>query len=153
LIAFRQAYQGKLFLEVFILPGCNDGLEHLNILRGVIADIRPDKVQLNTLDRPGVVEGLTAASEDGLLRVMDILNLDNVEIISKVQSRKQVQSYRKNAEDTILETIARRPCTLDDLATILNLHVNEINKYLDVLEKEGKIESTVQARGRFYKTR
>lgn len=61
-----------------------------------------------------------------------------------------IQSFRSDIESTILETIARRPCTLDDLAKILGLHVNEINKYLDVLEADAKIESVQQERGFFY---
>jgi hypothetical protein len=33
---------------------------------------------------------------------------------------------------------------------MLGLHINEINKYLDVLEAEDKIESLRQDRGVFY---
>jgi len=33
---------------------------------------------------------------------------------------------------------------------ILGLHINEINKYLDVLEAEDKIEPVRQERGVFY---
>jgi len=49
-----------------------------------------------------------------------------------------------------LGTIARRPCTLDDLADILGMHVNEVNKYLDVLENENKIIRMMEKRGIFY---
>jgi hypothetical protein len=36
------------------------------------------------------------------------------------------------------------------LIRVLGLHGNEINKYLDVLEAEGRIESIRQERGFFY---
>jgi predicted ArsR family transcriptional regulator len=39
---------------------------------------------------------------------------------------------------------------LEDLIEILGLHTNEINKYLDVLEAEEKIESVQMERGVFY---
>jgi wyosine [tRNA(Phe)-imidazoG37] synthetase (radical SAM superfamily) len=151
LVDFRKKYKGKIFLEVFILPGYNDENGHLEKMRDVINKIQPDKIQLNTLDRPGLVKEIFAATEDDLIKIKKIINLKNIEIISKVKNRKEVRSYRKNAEAAILETIARRPCTIDDLATILGLHVNEINKYLDVLGQENKIESVQQERGRFYK--
>ncbi|MEA3460462.1 MAG: radical SAM protein, partial [Bacteroidota bacterium] len=61
-----------------------------------------------------------------------------------------VKSYRSDLESVILETIARRPCTLSDLVQILGIHVNEINKYQGVLEEAGKIETSVQERGTFY---
>ena len=53
-------------------------------------------------------------------------------------------------ETAILETIYRRPCTLDDLVKILGSHINEVNKYLDVLESEDKIKIVRQKRGVFY---
>jgi DNA-binding IclR family transcriptional regulator len=53
-------------------------------------------------------------------------------------------------ESAILETIARRPCTLDDLHRLLGIHVNEINKYLGTLETEGKITTQSLERGVFY---
>ena len=76
--------------------------------------------------------------------------MDRAEIISAAAERKNIQSYRKDAETAILETIARRPCTLEDLSKILGIHVNEINKYLDVLEEENKIETVQLKRGIFY---
>jgi hypothetical protein len=50
-----------------------------------------------------------------------------------------------------METISRRPCTLEDLENMLGLHINEINKYLDILDSEGKIQTYRQDRGIFYK--
>ena len=148
---FRKVYEGKIYLEIFILPGYNDGEEHLKKLKKTLEKINPDKIQLNTLDRPGIVDGIRAATEKEMQTIMDTINTGNIEIISKVQERKKVVSYRKDAESAILGTIQRRPCTLDDLSKILGLHINEINKYLDVLEKENKIESAKQERGYFYK--
>lgn len=47
--------------------------------------------------------------------------------------RKDIKSYRQDIESAIVETIIRKPCTLDDLKMILGTHKNEINKYLGVL--------------------
>jgi predicted transcriptional regulator len=57
---------------------------------------------------------------------------------------------RKEKESTILETIARRPCTLEDLSVILGMHVNELNKYLGILETAGKIHTRRQGVLNFY---
>ncbi len=85
-----------------------------------------------------------------LKRIVDFWPFPNTEIIAKAPSRKEVLSYRDDVESAILETIARRPCTLEDLKEILGLHVNEINKYLDVLEAGHKIKAVRQQRGLFY---
>ncbi len=150
LIDFRSEFKGKIWLEVFILPGYNDSENELTELKNVILRIKPDSIQLNTLDRPGTVANLRGATKAELTRIKDFWELDHVEIINSSQERRNIQSFRSDIETTIVETIARRPCTLDDLTRILGLHINEINKYLDVLEAEKKIKSVVQERGVFY---
>ncbi len=150
LIDFRKDYAGQIWLEVFIIPGYNDNAKDLNALKEAFGKIQPDQVQLNTLDRPGTVKGISPASHESLQKIIDFWGLPNVEIIAAAPERKELKSYRKDAETAILGTITRRPCTVDDLVKILGLHINEINKYLDVLEGEGKIQSVWQDRGVFY---
>ena len=150
LIDFRKYFKGKIWLEVFILPGYNDNNNKLMELKKAILKIKPDSVQLNTLDRPGNTPNLRSATRDELQRIIDLWKINNVEIISASLERKKVQSYRRDTESAIVETISRRPCTLDDLTKILGIHINEINKYLDVLDAEGKIEAVKQTRGFFY---
>jgi len=150
LIDFREEFKGKIWLEVLIIPGYNNSPEDLTALKQAFKKIKPDSIQLNTLDRPGVVEEITAATHTELQQIVDFWKLDNVEIIAAAPQRKNIQSYRSDTESAILGTIARRPCTLDDLVKILGLHINEVNKYLDVLEHENKIVYTREERGLFY---
>src|SRR6056297_1649977 len=153
LIKFSKEFTGKIWLEILILPKFNDDLENLNLLKEAILKIKPDKVQLNTLDRPGAIANVRAATRLELQNIIDLWNLENVEIIASSAKRKDNKSFRKDTENAILETISRRPCTLEDLENILGLHVNEINKYLDVLEGDNKIETVRQDRGLFYQIR
>lgn len=150
LVDFRKEYRGKIWLEVLILPGYNDNAAELHMLKEAFEKIKPDSIQLNTLDRPGTIDGLKAASKDRLQEIVNFWGLDNVEIIAAAPERKNIKSYRKDTESAILETISRRPCTVADLGKILGLHINEINKYLDVLASENKIKSVRQERGLFY---
>ena len=152
LCEFREEYQGKIWLEVLIIPGYNNSKEDLKLLKEAFNKIKPDNIQLNTLDRPGVISGLKAAGKEELEQIADLWGLDNIEIIAEAPSRKEVKSFRDDIETAILETIFRRPCTLNDLVKILGLHISEINKYLDVLEADNKIKSVQQERGIFYQT-
>jgi wyosine [tRNA(Phe)-imidazoG37] synthetase (radical SAM superfamily) len=151
IVTFRNEYKGKIWLEVLIIPGYNDSESELALLKNAFARIKPDSIQVNTLDRPGTVENLRSATRAELERVVDFWDMDIVEIISAAPDRKNIKSYREDIETAILETIFRRPCTVDDLVKILGRHINEVNKYLDVLEAEGKIEHVRQERGVFYK--
>lgn len=150
LIDFRKEFKGQIWLEVFILPDYNDTAEVLSALKKAIQKIKPDSVQLNTLDRPGTVANLKAATPQQLQYIADFWQLENVEIITSLQQRRSIASFNDDIETAILSTLTRRPCTLNDLTDILGLHINEINKYLHVLESEGKIETTPQERGVCY---
>ena len=150
LIDFRKEFEGEIWLEILILPGYNDDMDNIDSLKEAVLRIKPDRIQLNTLDRPGTVEGLRAATLAELERIAGQWNLKHVEIIAPPKDRQEVKAYRTDVENAILETISRRPCTLEDLERILGLHMNEINKYLSVLEESGKVETTQQERGAFY---
>ncbi|MBN1388272.1 MAG: radical SAM protein [Bacteroidales bacterium] len=151
IVDFRKEYKGEIYLEIFLLPGYNMDYDELDALKKAIHMIGPDSVQLNTLDRPGTLPDLKPATTEELEKVIEYWEMPNVEIIAAAAKRKQVLSYRKDAEDAIMEMIFRRPCTIDDISKTLGMHISEINKYLDVLEAEKKIESVHQERGIFYK--
>lgn len=150
LAKFRKEYRGKIWLEILIIPDYNDDPENLKALRKAIKRIKPDLVQLNTLDRPGTIEGLSPASRTELLSAKEELGFPDIKIISAPANRKKINAYRKDTESAILETIDRRPCTALDLAEILGLHLNEVNKYLDVLDAEDKLKIKREQRGLFY---
>lgn len=150
LIKFREEFKGQIWLEVFLLTGYNDDPENLKALRNAIDEIKADSVQLNTLDRPGVLLNLKSIPNSELELIKKQWNLPNIEIIAPVSERENKESFREDLENAILETISRRPCTLTDLSHILALHENEINKYLSTLEAKDKIESLNMERGIFY---
>ncbi len=151
LVDLRNEFKGQIWLEILIIPDYNDSEKNIEKLKQAILKINPDRVQLNTLDRPGTVEGLRAANLSELNHIVDCWNLPFVEIIAPAPERKDIKSYREDTENAIMETISRRPCTLNDLKKILGLHYNELNKYLSVLEADGKINAIKQNRGFFYK--
>jgi len=150
LIRFRKEYRGKMWLEVFIIPGMNDTTSQLNILKQVIGKIKPDQVHLNTLDRPGSVSTLRAATREELEHVLDVFQMDNATIVADPPERNALFSYRKDTADAILGTIARRPCTSKDLSEILGLQIEKVDTYLKSLETENKIKRVKQKRGLFY---
>ena len=150
LIQLRKEYSGKIWLEIFIVPGVNDTDEELNALKQAIHKIEPDQVQLNTLDRPGPVSTVRAATRKELENIINFWQLENVSIIADVPERKTLLAYRKDTESAILGTIARRPCTLKDLSEILGLQTNELSRYLDALHLKKKINVVKQKRGLFY---
>lgn len=150
LIDLRKEYKGEIWLEIFLLKGYNDTKEELKLLKEAILKIKPDSVQLNTLDRPGTKSGLIPLTKTEMQTIINSWNLPNIEIIASPDKRSNIESYNGDIETAILETIARRPCTLEDLHNFLGIHINEINKYLGNLEASDKIKTVNLKRGVFY---
>ena len=151
---FAGSFQGELWLEVFILPGINDAKEELETLGAIIRDINPARVQLNTLDRPGAVAGLKPASKQDLDRVAGIIDAANVEIIARVKNLSSGDHISdEKMEAMVMETIHRRPCTVDDLTAALNLEKGNLEILMKRLILEDKVEAVQQDRGMFYQTR
>ena len=70
LIDFRKEYKGQIWLEVLIIPGLNDTKENLQALKEAFLQIQPEEIQLNTLDRPGAVENIRAATRKELQEIV-----------------------------------------------------------------------------------
>jgi len=151
LIAFRQESKAAMWLEIFLLPGINDDEKELELLKRAVEKINPDKVQLNSLDRPGTERWLIKESEDKMLRIADFLKPLPVEIISRKSREVKFPEIDQERQEILISTLKRRPCTAEDMAAILNLHIDEVAKYLDFLHKEGTVSAEEQERGVFYR--
>ena len=79
---FSREFKGKIWLEIFILPGYNDTEEELKAFNEAVKKIRTHKVHLNTLDRPGTRADLRAASKEEMRRAAGFFDFDHVEIIA-----------------------------------------------------------------------
>ncbi len=151
LIKLRKKYKGEMWLEVFFVPDLNDNKEEILLLKKEIEKINPDKIQLNTLDRPGTADWVKPLSKEKLEQIKEMFLPLPAEIIAKFHSRKKIKSFDTKIQDQILEAIKRRPCTDSDLTKILSIHINELNKYLSELLDNNIITTSKTQRGVFYK--
>lgn len=150
LASFSAAYPHDLCLEIFILPGYNDTSEDFVRLGKVVRQINPSRIQLNTLDRPGIIKSLRPAMPDDLEKAKTYFKGYDTQIIASVKDQPSDKAFRKDMETAILETVLRRPCTAADLASVLGETVERIETCLAGLRSADRIESVVQDRGKFY---
>ncbi len=144
----RKEFKGEIWLEIFLVEGINDSEKEILAIKKIINEISPDKIQLNTVDRPPAEKWVKPVKMD---RLMEIAKELNAEIITKFQ--KDVKFVKKidDLKEEILNTLKRRPCTIEDLKEIFGIKIMELNKILRVLEKEDKITQYKGKRGTFYK--
>lgn len=150
LIQFRDEYSGRIWLEVFVIKGINDHEEELDLLYHTIKKIRPDRVQLNSLDRPAAFQGIEPVSIGDLEKICERWKDLPVEIIKRVQGRNEILSFSKNLENNILNTIQRRPLTIEDLIELTGYNRLALYKYIDILEREKKIKPKIVGDRIFY---
>jgi wyosine [tRNA(Phe)-imidazoG37] synthetase (radical SAM superfamily) len=150
LVTLRNEFPGNIWLEIFIVKGINDQEKEIAALRKAMRRIKPDKIQLNTLDRPPAYAGIESADFAALEKIRDQWPDLPVEIIKRTNRREEILAFSRNLENSLLNTIRRRPLTLDDLVALTGKEENELRQYLDVLEKEKKIKPVIQGKKIFY---
>ncbi|MDD5729294.1 MAG: radical SAM protein [Victivallales bacterium] len=146
--------ESEVWLELFIVPGQNDSDASIKRFAGIIAKAMPDKVQLNTLDRPGTVDWIQASSAANTMRFVKVLEpLLPVEAVGpfKYKSPALQQEFApKTIDKLILELVSRRPATLSDMTETFGTSAAKIKNRLLVLTASGKIKAQAGKRGEFY---
>ena len=149
--ALRRAFSGRIWLEVFLVPPLNTTPEELLALREVIHGIRPDRIQLNMLDRPGTEGWVTPLQPEEGSRIEAFFAGTGIPVDLIAISPCQAAPERKGLPRTmILQTLMRRPCTRDDIAVMTGLHPNEVMKIIAGLLAEEEITTRRGERGIFY---
>jgi wyosine [tRNA(Phe)-imidazoG37] synthetase (radical SAM superfamily) len=148
--AFVREFPGEIWLEVFIVPGLNDTEGELLRIRDAIAAIGPDRIQVNTLDRPGTEVWVRPALTRTVEQIASLFG-ESAEVIGVACTDLAVLPEVREALERILATIRRRPCTPGDLAVLLGLRPAEVSKCLRVLEAAGVVETVQEKRGVFYR--
>lgn len=150
LMAFRRECPAKMWLEIFIVPGLNNHMSELSKLKQAAESIRPDQIQINALDRPGTEDWIKKVNYQTLLDIRDFFHPLPAEIIaSKPQVTKNTLE-NMDIEKTILDTIRRRPCTIEDLQAITGLEYKTLLHRLNQLLAKNQIILSKQERGDFY---
>ena len=143
-----------MWLELFIAKGINDSDESAERFLELVRMIRPDKVQLNTLDRPGTERNVGIPSRERLESMARILSAASpVECVggrAGNAGEKQSDSIG-DCNDRIVATCASRPCTAEDLARSLGFRLSELETHLRRMEKAGLVTREEGPRGTYYR--
>ncbi len=151
LVEFRRGFRGQLFLEIFIVPGINDTPEELAALRNAALKIRPDAVQINSLDRPGAEAWVAAAGRDELASLRQFFAPLSVEIVGRPAEQVYGDRHVTDTMKAVISILRRRPSTLDDLLVALGSDREELRKALASMIDREMITIDTLERGEFYR--
>jgi len=134
LAAFRREYHGEYALEVFLLASHTGIREEVAKIRRCVERIRPGRVQLNTAVRPPAEDYAAAVTPERLETLAGMFD-PRAEVIADFRNVHGEPEFRGGREQ-VIELLRRRPCTADDVAAGLGMHVTEAIKYLEELTRE-----------------
>ena len=134
---FSAQFNGHLWLEVLLVAGVNDSPAHLATLARAAREIGPELVQLNTVIRPPAVAGAGPLSQEQLEAVAANLGLP---CVISAPPTAHAGADRGQAGPQVVEMTRRRPCTSEDVAAAVGLGLEEAERLLHELAREGKLK-------------
>ena len=108
---FRKLYNKELVLEVLVVEGINDKVSEFEALREVLNGIRPDRVDISTIDRPPAYS-VKGVSVERLKELSCILSSFPISIAYKRDYSEEKRDFTK---DEILNMIDKRPQSFEDV--------------------------------------
>jgi wyosine [tRNA(Phe)-imidazoG37] synthetase (radical SAM superfamily) len=137
LTKFRGEYKGQLWLEIMLVKGMNDQPEEIAALRQTIADIKPDKVHLNTVVRPPTERGALPLTSAELNAIAEQLGPPAEVIADSATITKPPAEPHLLSE--VVNLLARHPATMEQIVDYLHGQPEKILSALDSLVASGKI--------------
>ncbi len=109
LIELRKEFKGKIFVEIMFVKGLNDSEEEIYAIKGILEEIKPDKIFINTPTRPPAEKWVDAPSSEKLEFIKKVISGE----IVKPRRIKQRKIYTL---DEILNIIEKRPLSIDEIS-------------------------------------
>ncbi|MDD5698158.1 MAG: radical SAM protein [Victivallaceae bacterium] len=134
----RTEFKGEYWLEVFVAGGYTGIAAQVRKIARQAAEIKPDRVQLNTVTRPPAEACAHAVSFDKLTEFARLFN-PAAEVIADFRGVHSAPEF-KAARENVLQMLQRRPCTIADIAGGLGIHRNEAVKHVEKLLADKVIE-------------
>jgi len=127
---FRDIYSGELIIEIMLVRNINDIKENIEDIAKELVKIKPDRVDLGTIDRPPAYR-VYPVSNEKLIELSKILEKYNLPV-NLILRRENGKETIYNSVEEILEIIKRRPLTLEEIESLSSPKVlEEINKLLE----------------------
>lgn len=140
---FRKDFKNALVIEVLVVKGINDNEEEMKKLNDILNDIKPDRIDFGTIDRPPAYK-IEPVMVKRLNELGECFTNIPLSIAAKREGGSKTRDYTK---EQILSTIKRRPFCEEDVQNLFSKRSKDI---LASLEKEGKVIKKDIAGVKFY---
>jgi wyosine [tRNA(Phe)-imidazoG37] synthetase (radical SAM superfamily) len=125
---FRQAFSGRLDLEVFIIPGLNDTPEQAQRIADLAQTFLPDSITLNTAVRPPADGTVTASPPKHLHELAALFGP-----AAQESGAEPATAPVELTEEALVALVSRHPVSLPALATTYRKTEPEMRAMLNAL--------------------
>ncbi len=133
MLAFKASYKGPLIIETLFVKTLNDKPEEIAQLNDFLLKLRPNRIDIGTIDRPPAYEVKPLSYEE----LRKITHLFDPSLPVYIASRKHVTSRpERYTTSEILQTLSKRPLSPEDIEILFD---TESQKKLQDLQSDGKI--------------
>ncbi len=145
MLDFKSKYTGPLVIEILIVKNLNDSKEEIAKLNEYLLKLQPTRIDIGTIDRPPAFDVKPVSFQE----LLDISHLFDSSLPVYIASRKKADITASSySNEEILETLAKRPLTQEDIDTLCDEESqNRFHKLLD----EEKIKQVSTNGVTFYK--
>ncbi len=128
---FRQEFSGSLIIEILLVRNVNDSIQDVKALAEILREIKPDRVDIGTIDRPPAyrVKPLTDRELFSIAGYFDGLPVNVV-----ARQTDGLEGKIRLSEEQIVSTLRRRPYTYEDIQEVFD---EETQKRVRQLIKKG----------------
>jgi len=141
---FRKIYSKELVLEVLVVEGINDKESEFKALREVLKEIKPDRIDISTVDRPPAYDVKSVSIQ----RLRELASVLTSLPISLAYKRDYSEEKRTFTKDEILNMIDKRPQSFEDVKVSFSTQSIEL---LKTLVEDGSLHVKDVAGVNFYK--
>jgi len=143
MIAFRKIHKKQLITETLFVKTLNDSQEEINKIYEALKLIKPNRVDIGTIDRPPAYD-VKPVSYETLLHIANTFK--NLPVT--IAHRDKNITKEKYTEEEILRLLLRRPLTQDDIE---NIFTKDSQNILQSLIKNKKVYEVINNNVKFYK--
>lgn len=144
MIFFKKAYGGTLVLESLFVKNVNDKDEDIAALNEAYLRIKPDRIDLSTIDRPPAY-AVEKLSDERLRQIADML--DKSLKISIATRKDEAKKPRAFSENEILNSLKNRPFSALDIDILFDEMSKET---FETMKTQGLIKEQQVAGLTFY---
>jgi wyosine [tRNA(Phe)-imidazoG37] synthetase (radical SAM superfamily) len=150
LLELRDRYSGRIFLEILLARGINDSEDNLARLQEFIPRLRPDRVDVVTMTRPGASPLAEAVDHQTLTTWRTALRgtadaKDDIAQSAAIQVQDLTQDLTQDLStdaqrELVLNSLRRRPQTIDQVRKALGLDPAQTHTVFADLTAQGAIQ-------------